>query len=368
MLQDTIFSPSFGNRPSSLVGRGEIISAFELGLASAPGARERALVLLGQRGSGKTTLLWELADRARAHKFVVASPTVTTDDMLVRIVEKIQDDGARVVPAGKKHVSGASVGALGFTAGLQFTPEVQDTKTFQYKLLQLTRAINAKGYGVLVLVDELQANSAGVKQLVCAYQEIVGERANIAMVLAGLPAAVSSTLNDKVLTFLNRANKETLGPLRTGDVAAFFDDAFKKLGVKITPGAAAAAVDSVFGSPYMMQLVGHNIVLAAGDGGAIDDAAVARAVAAAQHDFENDICQTTLAALSGKDVEFLQAMAQDTAASTVADVAQRMGVGVDYAQKYRRRLLEAGVIEAPRRGCVQFAVPYLQAYLQNSQL
>jgi hypothetical protein len=34
-------------------------------------------------------------------------------------------------------------------------------------------------------------------------------------------------------------------------------------------------------------------------------------------------------------------------------------------QPYRKRLLEAGVIEAPRRGELVFAVPYLAEYLLN---
>ena len=51
----------------------------------------------------------------------------------------------------------------------------------------------------------------------------------------------------------------------------------------------------------------------------------------------------------------------------MADVAERMGVTSDYAQKYRRRLIDAGVIESPRRGYVAFAVPYLADYLRNDE-
>ena len=75
-MTETIFSPSFGNRPSYLVGRGSVISTFISGLEQEPGNRDRAMLMLGQRGSGKTVLLWELADRARKLGFVVATPTV----------------------------------------------------------------------------------------------------------------------------------------------------------------------------------------------------------------------------------------------------------------------------------------------------
>jgi hypothetical protein len=217
---------------------------------------------------------------------------------------------------------------------------------------------------VLILVDELQANSTGIKELVAAYQELIGERANIAMVLAGLPQAVSATLNDKVLTFLNRANKQTLEPLAAAEVDTFFRNAFSKLDIIIADDDIALAVEKTYGSPYMMQLVGHNIVLNAEGGCAITTPTVKRAIEYAQTGFENDICQTTLAALSDKDVDFLRAMSQDDTSSNIGDIAKRMGVSPDYAQKYRKRLLEAGVIKTPRRGQVQFDVPYLKERLK----
>ena len=76
-MYDEVFSPSFGNRPSFLVGRSQLLSQLEQGLQSRPGSRERTVVVLGQRGSGKTVLLWELADRMRKQGFAVASPTAS---------------------------------------------------------------------------------------------------------------------------------------------------------------------------------------------------------------------------------------------------------------------------------------------------
>lgn len=132
------FSPSFGNRPSQLVGRDSQLEDIAQGLRTEPGSRERAVVLLGQRGTGKTVLLWEIADRARALGFVVANPTTSTEGMLDRIIEKVQADGVRRETRGPAaSVSGASLGALGFSIGLQFTRETMETKSFHYKLRSL---------------------------------------------------------------------------------------------------------------------------------------------------------------------------------------------------------------------------------------
>lgn len=366
MVHDTIFSPSFGNRPAQLVGRESLLQGLLNGLTQEPGSRERAVVVLGQRGSGKTVLLWELADRAADAGFVVAKPTVVAEGMLERIVEKIQDDGAKYVKEPSMRVSGGSVGALGFSAGLQFSREVQESKSFQYKLTHLARKLTEQNKGILILIDELQANSPEVRQLVIAYQELVGERLNVALVMAGLPGAVAATLNDHVLTFLNRARKIALAPLAESDVDAFFMHAFNQLGVKISTSARRKASHAVQGSPYMLQLVGHNLVLYAAEDGTVGEAELENALDASYVDFEIDVCRTTLAALSEKDAAFLRAMScGDTNASGMADVAQRMGVSADYAQKYRKRLIDAGVIEAAGRGRVRFAVPYLADYLRK---
>lgn len=113
----------------------------------------------------------------------------------------------------------------------------------------------------------------------------------------------------------------------------------------------------------MLQLVGHNMVQYADDSGTITLERMDAALHMAKGTFEEDVCHTTLAALSDRDIDFLVAMTHDDETSGITDVARRMGVSNDYAQKYRRRLLGAGIISSPRRGRVQFAVPYLASFL-----
>ncbi|OUP11168.1 ATP-binding protein [Collinsella sp. An2] len=367
-MRDTIFSPSFGNRPAYLVGREQILQGFLNGLLSMPGSKDRAVVMLGQRGSGKTVLLWELADRAAERGYVVATPTIVSEGMLERIVEKIQEHGSRYVGTPTQaHISGATVGAFGFSAGLEFTHEVQETKTPEFKLTMLARRLSRQGHGILILIDELQANSQEVRKLVSVYQEMVGERLDVAIVLAGLPGAVSATLNDRVLTFLNRARKVSLPPLALNDVDAFYQRAFRELGVKLSGELREQAVEATQGSPYMLQLVGHGIVTRASSDGSISDDGLRAALEFARRDFENDVCETTLATLSEQDIAFIHAMSLDKGPSAMKDVAERMSVTSDYAQKYRRRLIDAGVIESAGRGRVVFAVPYLDDYLKRPE-
>ena len=363
MSTDNFFSPSFGNRPSYLVGRQHIVSQFESYLQESAGSRNRSLLCLGQRGMGKTVLLWEFADRARKLGFVVASPTIVSDVLLERIVEKIQDDGERILKEKSRHLSGGTLGALGFSIGLQFKDEIDKKKSTQYKLTQLARALSSKNKGLLILVDEVQANSSSLKQLIIAYQEMLGEGLNVAIAMAGLPTCVSAVLNEKVLTFLNRAQKIEIGALKISDIDRYFEVAFDKSHIKIDANKRLLAAQSTCGSPYLMQLIGYNLSGRADE--IVDGVIFEEAIAAANKDYMNDISKATIAALSDKDREFLVAMSKDSNISKISDIAKRMDVSADYAQKYRKRLITAGVIESSARGCLKFTDPLLAQYLRE---
>ena len=361
------FTPSFGNRPTQLVGRRQVVRQLLAGLDTGVGSKGRAVVMLGQRGFGKTVLLWELADRAREHGFVVANPTSVREGLLERVVEKLQEEGKQVVGQSKSRVSGAGFGALGFSASLQFSREEQ-AKSPEHRLTMLCRELTRRKLGTLILIDELQANDAEVRRLVGTYQELVGERLDVALVMAGLPGCVSATLNDRVLTFLNRARKVTLAPLATGDIDAFYRRAFRADGISIDPALRKEAAAATEGSPYFMQLMGHYLVSYADADGTVGRAAFDDALESARSEFEEDVCATTLAPLSCKDREYLRIVAELGGSCRTAAVAQAMGVTPDYAQRYRRRLLDAGVLEVAGHGLVRIAVPYLADYLVGASL
>ena len=365
-MKDVFFVPSFGNKPRNLVGREDVLKNFEECLESVPGSRERAMLMLGQRGMGKTVLLLELADMAREKGFVVALPTVVSKDMPERIVEKLCVDGEKYLKNNKTKVIGGSINVLGFGAGIQFSDGAAQ-KSISRRLSECCEVFNKSGHPVLILVDEVQADNEALKQLIVAYQELVGEGRDVAIVMAGLPNSISSVLNDHVLTFLNRAVKIELMPLKLNDIERYYINAFSELGIIISEKVIGDAAVKAEGSPYMMQLIGHYITIAADANGKINNKTVQDSIRRSKSDFQNDICRTTLAMLSDKDQDFLQAMAEDKNDSDVGELAKRMGVTNQYIQIYKRRLIQAGVITQPRRGRVEIAVPYLKEYLAAKQ-
>ena len=362
-MTDLVFSPAFGNKPRTLVGRDVAMKTLSEGLTSLPGSRERARLIIGQRGLGKTVLLLELADYARKNDYIVASPTVVSNDMLDRILEKLNRDGDKLLSHEKSRITGGSVGFLGFSAGIQTEHKEQVKRSFADRLQTICEQAEEVGKGVLILVDEVQSGSEELKKLIIAYQEMVGMDMNISMVLAGLPSAISQTLNQHVLTFLNRASKLYLEPISIPEIELYSRRSFEKLCISLKDELIAKAAGMTEGSPYLMQLGGHYITVSSSDEGFISEKEFDRALSISKDEFIRDVCETTIYPLSMKDVEFLRAMAQDSNESSMKDICARLSVDSTYANRYRTRLLQSDVIKQKRRGFVEFAVPHLRDYL-----
>ncbi len=366
MNNEHIFRPSFGNRPDRIVGREDVVEAFERGLSSFPGDRERARLLIGQRGMGKTALLLEMADRASRQGYVTAR-TTCGPAMLDNILDLLQKNGNQYVTDKKLPVKGFNAGALGFSFGLTFTEEARTNYGFRVKLEMLCDRLAAVGKGVLLLVDEVRPDLSEMRTLATAYQEIAGEGKNLAIVMAGLPAIVSEVLDEATLTFLHRATKVQLGPLRIGSIQAYYASAFSRAERDIDPDLLEIAAQSTQGFPYLLQLLGYYMLEYTSAGQRIDKVLLDAAISAALCDFDNDVLGAMLRPLSPADMAFLQAMAQDeTNVSHVAEIQQRLDLSQGHVQSYRRRLMDAGVIYSPARGQLAFIVPRLADYLREN--
>lgn len=219
-----------------------------------------------------------------------------------------------------------------------------------------------KGKGALILIDEV-CTSAAMREVASAYQELVGDQKNIAIAMAGLPHAVSSVLNDKVLTFLNRATKVELGVISTNLIRAYYERAFNSIDIKASDDILDRAALSTRGLPYLMQLIGYYVIQYTPVGETVTDAIMDKAEKAAMGDMEDNVYKPILDPLSDNDKIFLKALARCGGTVTTAKLQMVLGKNGPAIQPYRKRLIEAGVIEAPRRGELVFAVPYLAEYL-----
>ncbi|WPF66334.1 MULTISPECIES: hypothetical protein [unclassified Corynebacterium] len=97
-----------------------------------------------------------------------------------------------------------------------------------------------------------------MRQLGALSQHLVREEYPFALILAGLPGAISNLLSDSVLTFLRCAERIELSNASLSDVRATLTDPIEASGKTITPEALELCATATEGYPFMIQLVGHN--------------------------------------------------------------------------------------------------------------
>lgn len=165
-------------------------------------------------------------------------------------------------------------------------------------------------------------------------------------------------------TFLRRAERVRLDVVSIEAVQASLRQTITEHGRTINEEDLRRAAVATRGYPYLIQLVGYHIWRQS-TSTHIPDWAASLGIDAAKIRLGSLVHETGLHDLSGVDRTFLLAMAQDEGASSVGDIATRMGRESNYISVYRERLITAGMIRAAGYGMVEFAMPYLRDYLRE---
>lgn len=355
------FKPTAGARPPLLVGRAGALDSFLEGLSDGPGAPGLLTIFTGPRGVGKTVMLTAAEDAAREAGWVVISETATTG-LMPRVQETMRGaleelgDG----PPGRRLTA---VTAAGFGLTTALPPERQIA--WRELATNLLTILATKETGLLITVDEIHAvDRRELAELASIVQHLIREDLPIALVMAGIPKAVSDLLNEDVSTFLRRADRIDLRDVPIRDVREALAHTFEETSVQISAEQLDGAAEATGGYPFLIQLVGYHVWRRAVDG-VVTDESLAAGVDAARRRLGATVLQAALADLSHVDRTFLLKMAEDDGPSRLGDVAARLGESTKYAGVYRRRLLDAGVVVDAGRGLLDFAVPHLRLYLRE---
>lgn len=359
------FKPTAGAEPPQLVGRDGVLDEFTYGLKIRSGAPGLLTVMTGARGIGKTVMLNEAEDVARTEGWVVVSETATPG-FSERLAHAAKEhlEGLTDKPADRRIIG---LGLAGVSVTTSLGPEKQVEN--RYLLEQLLRLLDKNQTGLLITLDEIHAADRDELALVASWvQHYIRESLPIALVFAGLPAAVSDLLNEGVATFMRRADRIDLAAVPIGEVAASYRLTFAPLEVHIGEGIFREAAEVTGGYPFMVQLVGYHLWkmaerLDAGGTLPVEDARVAFAEASRRN--RRMVVEAALASASGRDLEFLQAMAVDNGPAATSAIAERMGVAKNMVGNYRARLISAGLVQSAGFGLVDFTVPGLREHLRS---
>lgn len=363
MEYENPFTPGFGEIPAHLAGRQNYIRAFERAFASDRRRPELTTLFSGARGTGKTTLLTVLSKRAESAGWVAVSSTSEQgllDDVEIqtrRALEARTGSGHRL-----PHVASVSVAGVG---GVSFSDSKEPLSNWRSRMSDLIDALADSGAGLLITVDEVDPSLPETRQLVSVYQHFVREGRHVALIMAGLPHNISQLLADKTVSFLRRAERHDLTRIPDYEIESAFSKTIRDFNRKADSAGVSLAVDTIHGFPFLMQLVGYRSwdVEPASELITYDD--FAEGIRIAQQECEARILEATYLELSERDVDFLVAMLSDRDSSRVSDLGRRLGMSSSQVAQYRKRLIDAGVIEARGRGVVAFSLPFFEDYLMR---
>ena len=351
--QDNPFTPMFGKVPAYMAGRERIVDDMVAAFEGNGADPNLCSIFTGARGTGKTALLTYLGYRAEQVGWVVASVTAS-QGMLEDILQRLKDASSHLLPAesGRK-LHGIEIASLG-SISWEHTPE--PAGNWRTQMNSLLDALAEVETGVLITVDELDPSLEEMTRLVTVYQHFVRENRKVALLMAGLPYRVTTLLSGKSTSFLRRAARHDLGSIPPYEVKEAFRLTVEDGGKTVEDAALDEAARAIDGFPFMFQLVGYRAWNASRQSAVITAEHVRQGAAVAQEELEARVFDATYAELSEGDKAFLAAM--NAGGITLrADVTERLGKGSSYVSTYKKRLLEAGVIEEPETGIFKFALP-----------
>lgn len=349
------------------MGRATILDSFRGALATGPGAFGRSMVISGARGLGKTVLLNELEDIATASGWIALRASGRADFTRELRETTIPRAIAGLNPPQKRRVSRIGISSLG-TVGFEHDEAPIFEPTLNTELRRLVD-LTAES-GVLITIDEVQdAGQAEMTELAVAYQDLLRDELNVALVMAGLPQGVEELLDLRGATFLRRAERHLLGPFSDTNSHAAFRSTAEDSGISFTDEAVAAATELSRGYPFLVQLVGSLAwqTANAADRDAItpqDVDAVSRTAISAMG---SQVHAPAVRDLPPAQRKYLQAMAESEGPDVAAsDIAARVGKPVKSLSDTRQKLISADLIEPAGFGKVAFTLPYLADYLTST--
>ena len=357
------FRPTAGAEPPLLVGRAGLLDEFVYGLQIRTGAPGLLTIFTGARGVGKTVMLGEAEDEARRAGWAVISETATRGFLgrIGHMMQPLIEELGNGPP--KRRITG--LGVAGFSIDTELPPDQQTS--WRQLGEELLRLLDAQGTGLAITLDEIHgADRDELAQLAASVQHFIRAGLPVALVFAGLPAAVSDLLDEGVATFLRRADRIDLNAAAVDEVEASYAEVFAALPGAVSSDLLRMAAEATGGYPFLIQLVGYHLWQVAEAAPApLEAQQIELAVSAARRRNTRMVIGAALAAATPKDLEFLRAMAEDDGPSRTADIGHRLDNARNTIGNYRARLIDAGLIEPAGHGLVEFAIPGLREHLRS---
>ena len=362
------FRPTFGSVPHTLAGRDQILDRIEAVFALVEGDPDATMVITGHRGTGKTVLLNKATQAARERGWAAISVSATDGPIAESVIEAVaasQMARSRARSRGATRLTG--VQALGF--GLSWSPPRHNgSPSLRYILTDFAEQARRSGVGLLIALDEMQHLVLGeAHRFASALQHVIrNEVRPVVFIGAGLTVIESTILADSGMTFFGRCARVPIGSIDHREARRAIREPLTDAGVQIESEALDTAVATARGYPFMLQQIGYHAWRSISDPSqGITTDTVPVAVRLAREAMVNQVFRPDWARLGPLERRALLAMTGDDGPTITGDLRARLGMTSPTWASYRRKLLDAGVVVAPRWGQIDFAHEPMRQWLRT---
>jgi hypothetical protein len=357
------FSPGFGTLPSVFLGRLGILSKLEDVVCGNTNSLFRSTLISGVRGVGKTTLLRESEKRLTNLGAIVV--TQTSSDML----------GIRLIRSLAQHVDATVLSQMTFSINLGVVSgqvALSDTENQQPDIYfdgrKLLETLDAKNRWVVFQVDEAHGHTEALQEFAKAYQQWLGEKFKVMMVMAGLPDELLALLNSDSVSFLRRAKRVELALIQDlNAVAKMYQTEFEVTEKQVSKEIAQQFANKSEGYPFLIQLLGYYAWDMTEVKQSFDSGLINRVYEAAKHAMYSSVFDLLFQSKSKNDIAYLIAVneAMVDGSARAKQVADKFGHDIAYTSRYRQRALESGLIKEVGYGRVAFTIPMEANYVTD---
>ena len=336
MAKNNPFTLSFGKSPNEIISRYELVNDI-IDTFQSENPISNAYLIEGLRGTGKTVLMTTIEKELEKENDWIIVDLNSTQDLLTDFAMRLVDSCKNFSDILKK---GFNLSIAGFGIGLNGENQSRDSVSIICEILESLKKKNKK---VLITIDEVM-NGETMRHFASEFQILLRKDFSVFLLMTGLYENIYSIQNDPALTFLLRTPKIKLEPLSLAQITKTYQKVFetdldmsKKL-AKTTKGYAFAfqALGLLY-FDYKDSLSLEKILLKFDD--LLDDF----------------VYRKIWQGLSEQDKNVILAITDSK--TQVSEVCKKLNMTSSTFSKYRQRLLEKGIIQAPQHGYVEIVLP-----------
>ncbi|MBQ9060915.1 MAG: ATP-binding protein [Firmicutes bacterium] len=298
-------------------------------------------MIIGARGTGKTVLMHEIANRFETSADWVVARMNPNVDMLDSLLHKLAGH-KKLAPV----IKSAKINLSFFSLTMDIpSPQIKDEEE---AIAEIVKGMKEDEKRLLIIVDEA-TNTDSMKKFASAYQNLIGQRLPVYLLMTGLYENISKLKNEKNLTFLYRMPRILLPPLSLSLIRGNYMETFE-----VDAKTAEAMAELTKGYSYGFQLLGKLTWDSGGE--------YAEILEEYRNTLYEMVYEKIWEEMSDTD-KYVMFCAATTKGTKVADIRRATGQNPNLFSTYKDRLVKKGLLYSSRYGYAEIALPFFKGFV-----